>query len=149
MNRILCEKKYGWHSTGIMSLSITILHLPICSGNAADSWQWCTWVQFERPTTSKQLSLLLSAQESVPFWLFSHLFPWLKCSLISFPTLPNAHFDQSPFTSDTWIDFMLCINQKTLQAVQRIRVKTTGGTIVQPDGPWLESGVAELLTAGS
>ena len=74
---------------------------------------------------------------------YSHLFLWLECHCIPFPTLANGHFYQSPLTNDMWIDFTVHKNEKTLQALQRVRVKTIEKT-VQTNGPWLEKRVAEL-----
>ena len=61
------------------------------------------------------------------------LFPPCQCSLLSLL-----------FSRDTWIDFMVHADEKTFSAVQRVRVKTTEGTVVQPTGPWLDSDIARV-----
>ena len=83
-------KRYGWHRTVVMSLAIMILHLPICSGRAADSWQG-TRVQLERPTTSKQLSLLLSVHNGA-FLILLPSIPMPSTQSYFFSHFANAHF---------------------------------------------------------
>lgn len=64
------------------------------------------------------------------------LFPPCQCSLLSLL-----------FSRDMWTDFMVHTEEKTFSAVQRVRVKTTEGTIVQPTGPWLDSDIARVVNS--
>ena len=66
------------------------LHLPICLGSAADSWQGAR-VQLERPTTSKQLSLLLSVHYGAFLIILPSIFTASMRSYF-FSHLANAHF---------------------------------------------------------
>lgn len=68
----------------------------------------------------------------VPFRLFSHLFLWLKCSLISFPTLPDAHFGQSPFTSDT--RFYVVYKLEDISSCAKSRLRQLRGLLYNPMG---------------
>lgn len=140
MNRTPCEKTVAGTVLSLCSSSSWLCTCPsaqavlLTVGNALG----CSLNEPQLPSS------FLAFCVSRYLFYYSHLFLWLKCQCISFPTLPDAHFYQSPFTNDTWIDFMMYKNEKTFQALQRVGVKTTDRKTVQPNGPWLESSVVEL-----
>lgn len=102
----------------------------------------CNWKDPQLPSSFPSCFLCIM----VPFYsspIYSYafnavlfLFPLCQCSLLPLP-----------FSSDTWIDFMVHRNEKTFSAVQRVRVKTTERAIVQPTGPWLESDIARVVSS--
>lgn len=87
-------RKYGWHSTAIMSLHhynfapVHMFRAAVCTH--IDSWQ-CIWVQCIRPASSKQLSLMFAIHHdafliilpSIPMaYMQSYFFSRLaKCSI--------------------------------------------------------------------